>query len=405
MLLVPQSIVARWSPLQSEYVAVTALLAEAMDRTRAGRAMSLSPAKAYAAGWQSAAAHRLYEQACARLSEWCVDNRYYMHNVATTQDFVVDAGVSLCLDRDLRRLMHPTQRWRPFKRESPFEARWREQQRCEKRYAQLPTWAERSRALEEGTPVLVAAPLCVQSDEADGIDVFLCDYPDFVRTPHEASVQLVLPPEARRLLLDRLGPGAAWHPFCRILGVALRGPRGLRIRVLRIELSVPLADHRRGGRRQAWDEKLIEETTAYKSDFEIFWARKVLEDHQASARVHAMLDAHTPAAQSQREEILARALALADSNSSHRALARGAGSPFEGMDAFWCATGALLPAWKQELGIDDAKVTALLAAFDSAYDEAWRKTASDPILQGALRYTTSAIDDARARIASCLQPS
>jgi hypothetical protein len=266
------------------------------------------------------------------------------------------------------------------------------------------------RDLKPGNAVLVAAPLCLTRGEGDEISACLCDYPAFVRTPQDAAVPLVISVEGKQNLLSLLGSeAAAWHPFCRILGILRQGSLGLRVEVLQVELAVPIPDGRRYSHKATWDEALIEETTSFDYESrEAEWAQKELADYQSGklfrslgnlTNVHLLTPVETD-----REELLARCIALAGSGSSsaYRALTRKTGSPFEGMDAFWCSIAALLPSWKSQFPLDSNKVSALLIAFDKAYGHEWQSVAADPALVGAIRYSPAVMATARTRIAGLM---
>lgn len=398
MLLVPKSIVGRWSSLQPQYIALHAVLGEAMDKTPAGRVMSLSLRRVHALGWRTEAAHRLYEQACARLSTWCVENRHDVHNVATAQDFAHNAGVSLYVNDELRRRRKPTRRW--WLGESQFDAEWRERERWIARYSGPSTWSGKSHLFQSRDPVLINAPLCISQNETGEISVFLCDYPDFARTPHDTSVRLELPEQIRRQFADWFGTTAAWYPFCRVLGLVRHSPFGMRIRVLQIELSAPLPDNPHGSMGLAWDEELLKEATESGS-FEVDRVTAALAEHEARVRAAEPPESPLPAYQTESREEWARDLAHIISSHSGRGEKSGGRSPFHGQDAFWCAIAALLPAWQRHLAMDGTRLSALLAAFDNSYDEAWRTAASHPALEGKLRYSAEVMDAARDRIASC----
>jgi hypothetical protein len=408
MLLVPESLIARWSWFMPQVIEAESLLAACIDRAPAAHAMSLSLEKVHQLGWRSREAQELYAHACERLSNWCVQHRHYVHNVSTLQDIDLDAGMSLSTDSDRRRMEQPQQRWRRFRRASEFDARVMERIRWKTLYQDLPAWSIAARKLQAGHPILVAAPLCMTRGEDDEIHAFLCDFPPFVRTPQDATLPLVMSSGGKQSLFSQLGSeAAAWHPFCRILGILQTDSLGPRVEVLQVELAVPLPDAREYSHRASWDEALVKEaTSAAFGTREAEWAQKELEEYQSEKmlqflRVDSKANLQSPVAAGD-NELLARSIALAGSESPFRALTRETGSPFKGMDAFWCSIAALMPSWKTDFPLSNDKLSALLIAFDKAYGDEWHKVAADPALVGAIRYTPAVIAEARTRIAGLL---
>lgn len=405
MLLVPQSLTACWSALTPQAIEAESLLAACIDKAPLVQAMSLSLKKVHQAGWRSPEAHALYADACSELSDWCVRNEHYVHNVSTLQDVSFDTGMNLCTESDRRRAERPRRRWRFLRRQTEFEAKVMERIRWKSLYGDLPTWAKAVRKLVAGQAVLIAAPLCLTQDGEGGeIDACLCDYPPLVRTPQDAKLALLMSGEGKRDLLAKLGSqAAAWHPFCRILGIFRQEPQGPRVEVLQVELASPLPSERDYWHEPNWDEALIKETASFIDAREATWAQDELKKFESgkifgSLRLGSMSGLLSRAEEDE-EERLARGIAFAD---SAMGLVRETGSPFEGLDAFWCSLATLLPSWKTHFPLGDDKVAALLIAFDKAYGLEWHQVAANPALDGVLRYTPAAIAEARAHIEGLL---
>ena len=407
MLLVPKSLVALWSPFKPLIIEAESLLAACIDKAPAVLPMALSLAKINRLGWRSREAYGLYALACERLSQWCVVNKRYAHNVSTYQDIDFQAGISLCTKGDLQKIEQPRRRWRLFRRESEFDAKWAEKLRLANLYKDLPTWSMAVKALNPGDAILVTAPLCLTRDRDIEVHACLCDYPAFVRRAQDTTLALFISSEGKKTLLSLLSDKALeWHPFCRILGIVRQGPLQIGIEVLQLELAVPLPDGRHYSHEATWDEALIEESTSF--DYvrrEVEWAQEELMEYE-SGRVFRNLSSLSNArlvtsVEAEKEELLARGIALAGSGPS-RSLTRKASSPFDGMDAFWCSVAALLPPWNEQFRFDSDKLSALLIAFDKAYGDEWQRIAANSALVGAIRYSPAVMATARSRIAGLI---
>ncbi len=405
MLQVPKSVVARWSPFATQWIEVERLLQARLDGVPAVEGCGLSLERVDALGWRSRRARLLYDEACERVAQRCVDAGRYAHNIGVWQALndLDDAHLALATNTDRQRIGHPQPLPWPRKRASKRDARVNEQVRARGRYSEVPSWGMMAGKLHEGDAVLVAAPLCVVADEATGSEAFLCDYPDFVRAAADPRVRLSVSAEAVQRLQDELGAAVAWHPFARVLGIAHQTPRGLSLDLLRLELRVPVPEDRRYTHQATWDEALVEEAAKPGYDMrEAQWAEKqiaALRTFSPGPGMYALPDAIDPQARAE----LARRVALA-SDDTHRSLTRDSGTPYHGIDAFWCAAAALLPAWPREFVLESDKVEALLTAFDVAHGPPWQNIAGDPALAGAIRYRPAVMAEARARIAALSAP-
>lgn len=404
MLLVPRSLTTRWSPFQPQVVEAESVIQACIDKLPAATAMSLSLTKIHQVGWRSPEAHRLYAEACEKLSNWCVQKRRYVHNVSTLQTIEFNADFNLCTERDRRRLEQPQRGWWPFPRQSEFDARRAERRQLEKFYNDLPNWTQAVKQMPVGEACLIAAPLSLIEGDDSEVSACLCDYPPFLRTPQDAAVALLMSDMNKQALLAKLGPlAAAWHPFCRVLGILHQEPQGLAVKVLQIELAIPVPAERNYLHKPMWDEALVKETMSFGFELrEAEWAQEDLAEHQHGQMfrnfgINSGSNLLSLTGEND-EEFLARMISLAESK--FRAQIRRAGSPFEGRDAFWCALAVLLPAWKTQFALNCDKVTALLIAFDKTYGHEWQQVASNPALSSSLRYTPEIMQAARHRIAA-----
>jgi hypothetical protein len=393
MLAVPKSFTARWSRFTPQLIVAEALLGACLDSDPAADVLAVPLKEVQRAGWRSAAASAIYTKALRRLASWCADHGHYAHNVAAVQDMAAlrDARhpVSLAVERTPPAHAWTIRRAKPANAESVDEPS---------------SWSVVAQHVRPGDAVLIAAPLCLKQGENGAIDACLCDYPEFVRTPQDPVVPLIMPAHIASALRAEIGPEAAeWHPFSRILGIVRHSARGQHIEVLQVELSAPLPVPRRYNLDPEWYEALIDEASSISPvDSESFWARKELKECLASKR-YVIYTARKAAEclsddEANLEAALARNAALASFDSS-RGNTRRMGSPYEGRDAFWCALAALLPAWKAQFSLPAETVSVLLMVFDKAYDKEWLALVSDPLLGGTLRYTPEVIATARQRIA------
>jgi hypothetical protein len=87
------------------------------------------------------------------------------------------------------------------------------------------------------------------------------------------------------------------------------------------------------------------------------------------------------------------------SSDTDRSIMRGAGSPYEGVEAFWCCLAAMLPAWTKDFPLTPPQVASLLAAFDAVFDEQWKRIASQLSLAVELRYSPDSMAAVRSTLA------
>ncbi len=396
MLQVPQSIVNRWSPFETQWLDARAVLELWLGEAPCVDGCDFSLADVAALGWHSDTAGRLIDQACETLAQRCVERGRYAHNVGVLQKFDSwDTNhLALATASDLHRLAHPPRR---LSDKASKAAEIAQRVEMEARYSAVPSWAMLAPDVHDGDLVLVAAPLNVQSHEGGDATAALCDYPYPARRVWDPSVRLIASSDDLELLRQMLGNRGAWHPFCRCLARVRDDPSGRALRLLRLELRIPLPEARPYSHHPTWSEALVKEAASHDGLSEATWAAKVLTSMPYSALLTG-LSAIEKVADPQARTDLQRQVALAAEYFSERSLMRDAGTPFEGPDAFWCATAALLAGWPESFALRAEQREALLTAFDARYDQAWQEIAGDPALSGSVRYTPEVMAAVRAQL-------
>jgi len=397
MLQVPQSIIDRWSPFETHWFDARAVLELWLDKAPCVEGCRLPLDDVAALGWRSDAARRLLQQACECLAQRCAESGQYAHNVSVLQEFDAwdDKHMALATATDCHRRAHPPRRLSDKASKASDIA---QRVTIRARYSKVPSWAMLAPGVRDGGVVLVAAPLCVQSHEGGGTNATLCDYPDPARRPSDPRVPLIAPGEDMEVLRLRLGSASAWHPFARCLARVRDDPGGRALRLLRLELRIPLTEARPYTHYPTWDEVLVKEAASNDGLRETTWAAKVLAE-LPQAMPLAALSAIGKVVDPQARTDLQRQVALA-ADSSHRSLMRDAGTPFDGPDAFWCATVALRAGWPESFALRDDQRKALLIAFDARHDQAWKDVAGNPALAGSVRYTPEVMAAVRVQLAS-----
>ncbi|WP_003274281.1 hypothetical protein [Ralstonia solanacearum] len=80
MLLVPKSLVDRWSPFSTRWLDVPAFLHLYLDELPAVAGVKLRLDEIAKHGWQSDHAGWLCEQACERIAQHCIEAGRHAHN-------------------------------------------------------------------------------------------------------------------------------------------------------------------------------------------------------------------------------------------------------------------------------------------------------------------------------------
>ncbi|CBJ41218.1 conserved hypothethical protein (plasmid) [Ralstonia solanacearum CMR15] len=402
MLLVPKSLIDRWSAFSTRWVDVQAFLHCYLDALPAVAGAKLQLADIAEHGWQSDHARRRCEQACEDVAQHCIEAGRYAHNIAIFQALsgYNDNPLALASTTDLQRHQAVPPRWL-FGHKLANWSMWRRRVAISNRYRSLPSWAMLSQRVHADEAVLVTAPLCLESDASGQVRAFLCDYPDLSRSPSDPTLELSMPQETLRNMASDLGPAAGWLPYARVLGIVRDHWDNRRLEVLRLEWRVPAPEARHYDHEPTWSEALIKEAVWMSDQREMTWASEDLGRLSGNALVWSLrlTDTNDSAAHA----ALSRQLARAD-DGSHRGLTRRYGTPFDGQDAFWCATVTLLHAWRQDFLLSTGQAQALLTAFDTQYDADWRAQAEDETLADLLRYTSRVMTAVRDRLCDLASP-
>lgn len=396
MLQVPQSIVNRWSPFETHWLDARAVLELWLDEAPCVKGSRLPLSDVAALGWRSDAARRLLDDACEALAQQCAARGRYAHNVSVLQEFDGwdDKHLSLATKRDLHGFMHPPRR---LTKKASRAAEFSQHAMLRARYSKLPSWAMLAPDIRDGELVLFAAPLCLQSMEEGSTTASLCDYPPSARRSSDPRVRLIAPPDDLKMLRETLGNAGAWHPFFRCLARVRDDPNGRSLQLLRVELRIPLAEARPYNHCPTWDEALVKQAVTSELS-EVTWATEVLTG-LSPAPFAGLLEIGKVVDLQDRTD-LQRQVVLAETGGGARSLMRGAGTPFDGPDAFWCATAALLTGWPDSFALRNEQRKALLIAFDARHDPAWREVAGHPALSGSVRYTPEVMAAVRAQLDS-----
>ncbi|ALF90856.1 MULTISPECIES: hypothetical protein [Ralstonia solanacearum species complex] len=403
MLLVPKSLVDRWSPFSTRWLDVPAFLHLYLDELPAVAGVKLRLDEIAKHGWQSDHAWRLCEQACERVAQHCIEAGRHAHNVAVYQalDNYADTPLALASHTDLQRHQAVPPRWLGGLALAKRSMGYR-RVAIANRYRKVPTWAMCSPRIPANAAVLVTAPLCLESDASGQVRAFLCDYPDISRSPSDPTLELSIPQQTLQKMASDLGPAPNWLPFARVLGIVRDHWNGRRLEVLRLEWRVPAPEARPYDHEPTWNEALLKEAASSTPDLhEMTWAREDLRRLSGHALVWSLrlTDINDSAAHA----ALSRQLARADEG-SHRALTRRYGTPFHGRDAFWCATATLLHAWPNSFALHAGQAQALLMAFDTQYNADWHTHAEDEALTDLLRYTPRVMTAVRNRLVELASP-
>ncbi|WP_432734344.1 hypothetical protein [Ralstonia solanacearum] len=402
MLLVPKSLVDRWSPFSTRWLDVQAFLHLYLDELPAVAGVKLRLDEIAKHGWQSDHAWRLCEQACEGILQQCIEAGRYAHNVAIFQELAGydDTPLALASTADIQRHQAGPPR-RLFGRERANRSMWLRRAAISDRYRSLPSWAMLSQQVRADEAALVTAPLSLESGASGQVRAFLCDYPDISRSPSDPTLELSIPQETLQKMASDLGPAGGWLPYARVLGIARDRWDSRRLEVLRLEWRIPAPEARQYDHKPTWNEALIDEASLNSYLQEMTWAKKDRsrlsgEDRRWALDLANLDDSPAHAA-------LARQLARAD-DGSHRALTRRYGTPFDGQDAFWCAMSTLLHAWTQDFALNTGQAQALLTAFDAQYDTDWHTHAEDEALADLLRYTPRVMTAVRNRLLDLVSP-
>jgi hypothetical protein len=395
MLSVPTSLLQRWSDYRAATPCVEALLTACLDEAPALVRARLDLEAIHARGWRSEPARAQCIACCDDLVRRCIERRRYIHNVAVQQDF------ELFFDHALAALPPVSgTAGRPAARPHPlaaFAARFRgsdagpdagpiggDRPWQRRLYEDLPCWSMVVRDLDDGELVLIDAPLAARHDEGDGCTFFLCDYPPLLRQPSDVRVPLRVSPDAAGPLARMPGVCAGWHPFCRLLALVRQEAGGIVLQALQFHFRLPVPDRHRYRHEPVWPESLLEEAVAVQHKLmEVDWLKKALGTDPAPGVV---------------EDVRQRLRLFA--SGTDRALTRGAGSPYEGVEALWCCLATVLPVWSEDFPLTAGQVGRLLEAFDASFTDDWRRTASRLLQAVELRYTPARMDAVRGALAA-----
>jgi len=399
MLSVPTSLLQRWSDYHVAIPCVEALLTASLDDRPAVSPARLDFEALNAEGWRSNTARAQCIACCDDLVRWCVEHRRYVHNVAVRQtvgSYLDHDLVCTPLDPDASSVTgekpHPLAAGiaRLFTRTIVPHARAIGVDRVHRRRlnGELSCWSMAVRELRDGDLLLIDAPLTTQKGESGDTDFFLCDYPSLLRQPKDVRVHLRVSVDAAKELAALSGVRAGWHPFCRVLAIVEQEPGGVVLRALQFQFRSPIPDEHRYRRHPPWPESLLEDAQGQERELmEADWLKKALpaETSTGLSPEMAAID-------------LRKHLKLYDSGSPY-AITRGAGSPYEGVEAFWCCLAVMLPAWTDDFPLAAGQVARLLDSFDATFTSEWRRVASQLHQAVELRYTPALMDEARSILA------
>lgn len=413
MLSVPTSLLRRWSDFNAAIPCVEALLTACLDNRPAVSRGRLDLEALHAAGWRSEAARAHCLGCCNELAQWCVANGRYAHNVAVQQDlelFFDHDLISTPLDPAAARrsgeARHPlaalVARMFP-RRHVPDRPRQIGGDRVyrQRLRGDLACWSMAIRDVTDGDLVLIDAPLAATPGERGPADFLLCDYPPLLRRAHDTRVRLRVSTDAAELLAEVPGVRTGWHPFCRVLATVRQEPGGTTLEALLFQFRSPIPDEHRYNHQPAWPESLLEEVRDQRNKLmEADWLKKALPaEPQPDAQ-----GAQASAAQAVMSAESLRAHLRIHASDTDLAITRGAGSPYEGVEALWCCLATLLPMWSEDFPLAPGDVAALLAVFDETFDEAWQRTASRLQPAVALRYTPAVMAEVRSVLAGLAAP-
>lgn len=139
MLLVPKSLIDRWSAFSTRWVDVQAFLHRYLDELPAVAGAKLPLADIAEHGWQSDRAWRRCEQACEGVAQHCIEAGRYAHNIAVFQEFTCydDTPLALASATDLQRHQAGPPRWL-FGHKLANWSMWRRRVAISNRYRSLP---------------------------------------------------------------------------------------------------------------------------------------------------------------------------------------------------------------------------------------------------------------------------
>jgi hypothetical protein len=393
MFVTPKTLLASWSDYSSATVDSRTIINSYLDGYLSSAGAHLRMQRISDAGEKSDWTSRHLAATGSKLAQWCVENQRYCLNVGVKQRYRGGEAALACAPFEVIPKAKLLPRWLS----KPKNSSQRISEEIEPFVA---------RDFEDGDLLLIDAPISIDRQET-GRTAYLCDYPTFVRKPHDPRLPLLIDGGALDQLAVMLADAAEWMPFARTLGILRREPRGPILRVLQIFLrhlhSVSVD----------WAPRLLHEAEysflAYKSDSDLSdWIVMYRASVNAAREQHrtppnlalgAIRDPDNAALAETCGADLAKDLLRFDSGDAEFFLEHE-NNPFHHGHGFWTGLASILPAWKDRFPLSSSEKTALLRRFDDTYNNDWETFMQDLALSGLFRYTPETIGVVRARIAA-----
>jgi hypothetical protein len=392
MLIAPESVVNLWSDYDIQVLDHETILSAFLDGLPALRKLNSNLQEIMEAGPEREWSANRLKAASYWLSRDCVRRERYFLNV----------GLGQYLDYDRANLLRtPSARWKTqqswwsqlFPSWQGFD-RIPDGERVVSRVEDIKPWSK-APPLVQGEVVLLDAPLCFEP-EPKPMELFLSDYPDFLRRPTDPRVRLKSSCCLVEKLKREIPKHLEWHPFSRTLGYVEKDGMGDCVRVLQISMRGPV--HGTPG----WATELIEKAELFQ------YQRPVSEDKWLSEIVSTCKDLldgarkkspHMTDAQIREERSAEFAVELQRLHSFvYELVVRDEDTAYEGTNGFWTGVTTVLQDWSGQFPLSAPAKHALLGYFDVAYTNERRSTADLLSIAGVTRFNSDTIEGIKKRL-------